>query len=251
MRSFVVFLVISICFSLNDASGQSAVEQIISDIQNARSADELYTARMNLKRLAKPSDPSDAELALWQQAYYSLAIGFRDRNHYRNGVIAFYQYLDLKEQYLENVTQHSVDSIIAVNSRVNQTETRKIRELSGELNALNNNRSQVVELRRSYKLWGTVGSVLIVLIFSYLIYVRYRKIVGLRSQLDANREHVMRSSDKLVESSLLKASHQMMITVSADTADFIEQALNNGDVNINVDDRAALEKIGRELTELQ
>jgi hypothetical protein len=221
---------------------------VILEIENARTTDDLYTARMNLKRVNMPADPGVDDLILWQKAYYSLSLGFRNRNHFRNGVIAFYRYLDLKEQYLKIIKQNSIDSIIAVNSRVKNSEARQIQQLSGELNELNSNRAEVVELRRTYSLWGTIISVLIVLVFTYLIFVRHRRINSLRKGLSDNREHIMHSSDKLIESSLLKASRRMMVSVSVSTADFIGDMMSEG--KLNSDDEQALQQIRKELKEL-
>ncbi len=238
--SVLAMLFICSCLSVK---ASEALEQVLVDIRNARTADDLYTARMNLKRLDMPVAASESELILWQEAYRNLALGFRNRNHYRNGVIAFYQYLDIKEKYLEKITQQSIDSIVNANSRVAIKESNEIQVLTRELSTLENNRSEVVELRMSYRLWGTVGSVLIVLIFSYLIYKRHHKIIKLKKNLQANREYMMSCSDKLVEAAILRSSAGMIISVSSTTAEFIDQVLHGATSNLNSEDRSALEKL--------
>jgi hypothetical protein len=247
MRSFKTsLLAVLLVFTCLDLKASDALEQIIAEIKSARTADDLYTARMNLKRLNMPSSPSESELLLWQDAYRNLALGFRNRNHYRNGVIAFYQYLDLREKYLERVNQQSIDSIVNANSRVAIKESREIKMLSDELADLKNNRSKVVDLRLSYRLWGTVGSVLIILIFSYLIYKRHHKIMKLKRNLESNREYMMTCSDKLVESALLRSSVGMMRSVSSKTAGFIDQILKGDRLSLNSEDRSSLEKLNNE-----
>ena len=68
MTRFTGFIFMLVFCSTLTARGDSTLEQIISDIENAGSADDLYTARMNLKRLTKPESPSNEELMLWQKA---------------------------------------------------------------------------------------------------------------------------------------------------------------------------------------
>jgi len=214
------------------SKGENSAEinSIIRDIQQADKVDDLYTSRMNLKRIPVSQDITAGELKQWYTAYENLAEGFKRRNHYRNAVESYRLYLKYKEQFLVMNTQQAIDSVISSHQSIIKSETTRILSLEKEITDLESNHAKVVSLRSAYQLWGSIISVILIIGFGYFIIKKNKTISTSQKLITNNRKHVMELSTKLVEASMIDGGNSLITNCSAEAiVDFEDLFLESSD----------------------
>jgi hypothetical protein len=223
MKRLSFILVLLTVSTIVYSSSIADLKLLVTDINNAQKVDELYTYRMNLKRIPVSGTLTPEELQLRYRAYLGLANGFSRRNHYRNGVEAYRHYLQYKEKHQLLLAQMSLDSLALSQQAIQQKEDNKINRLDQEIASLEENQRRVSELRTSYQTWGGIISVILILGLTYLIFSKQKQINKIKRDLEENKGHVMKLSGGVVHSALLEGAQNLSQSMAAESMNALQE----------------------------
>ncbi len=220
-------------------SSNTDLQNIITDIENASKVEQLYTCRMNLKRISSSTATDDpVTLALWCEAYQKLAYGFSNRNHFKNAADTYESFLFFKEKYLLAAARFTIDSLEAVHMQIKNSETSRIDNLDATIKELELNHNKVTSLKVTYTTWGTIISIILVIGFGYYIIKKQKQIKETQAQLQSNRLMVIKASDDLVDASLIEAGLQLSRDIAIDgisvLSELFGESYENTDTNASI-----------------
>jgi hypothetical protein len=191
MRNFlyiisVCCLVILILTAPGFSQNTAEIKDFVSRIKEVDKVERLYSIRYGLDRINELPNPTIDEQRELSNAYLALANAFKLRNHFRNAVDIYFDYLKLKEDYRKRYIGFVADSLRKVNLTLATLENDKIRSLDKEIATLNKQLVVVTGMKRKYFKNGGIAAVIILILAGMIFINRNNAINASLKQLGTN-----------------------------------------------------------------
>jgi hypothetical protein len=231
---------------INFIMGQSATDadEIIQKIESAEKIEQLYSARYNLEKLSsRPELPVD-QFRIVLNAHLKLTNAFKARNHYRNAVLVYMDYLQLVNVFHQNYSKYLADSITLASNKQITAYKNNVDQLDTEIASLTKRNVEVSGLRQKYFTYGGISAAIILAIFIFILLNRNKAIRETNRQIESKNLAMRALFKDVVKASVLSGTILYSRNVLRENSVILEELIvameNNKEVPLDANTVNAL-----------